>query len=70
MNNDNNKSIMERLRGPLPEYYDTMYQDGYKPYEILQAGRDTALKEYQEKMESQKEEEPMNVKISMEVRKK
>ena len=24
-------------RKPIPEYYDTMYMDGYEPWEILEA---------------------------------
>jgi hypothetical protein len=31
-------------RRPLPDYYDTMYLDGYKPYEIIEAAHRTMLK--------------------------
>ena len=32
----------------IPEYYDTMYLDGYTPYEILYATRKKMHREYQE----------------------
>ena len=33
----------------IPEYYDTMYMDGYTPYEILYATRKKMYREYQER---------------------
>ena len=33
----------------IPEYYDTMYLDGYTPYEILHATRKKMNREYQER---------------------
>ena len=33
----------------IPEYYDTMYLDGYTPYEILYATRKKMFCEYQER---------------------
>ena len=33
----------------IPEYYDTMYMDGYTPYEILYATRKKMFREYQER---------------------
>ena len=33
----------------IPEYYDTMYLDGYTPYEILYATRKKMNREYQER---------------------
>ena len=33
----------------IPEYYDTMYLDGYTPYEILHATRKKMFREYQER---------------------
>ena len=33
----------------IPEYYDTMYMDGYTPYEILYATRKKMNREYQER---------------------
>ena len=26
-----------RRKSPIPEYYDTMYMDGYEPWEIMEA---------------------------------
>ena len=36
----------------IPEYYDTMYMDGYTPYEILYATRKKMFREYQERQAS------------------
>ena len=33
----------------IPEYYDTMYLDGYTPYEILYATRKKMFRDYQER---------------------
>ena len=30
------ENILRRKR-PIPEYYDTMYMDGYEPWEIMEA---------------------------------
>lgn len=38
----------------IPEYYDTMYLDGYTPYEILYATRKKMHREYMERKEAQK----------------
>ena len=41
----------------IPEYYDTMYLDGYPPYEILHAARKKMFCEYQEREAAKKEDE-------------
>ena len=33
---DRDVSLFGRQR-PIPEYYDTMYMDGYEPWEIMEA---------------------------------
>lgn len=33
---NNEVSLFGRKR-PIPEYYDTMYMDGYEPWEIMEA---------------------------------
>lgn len=33
---DSEVSLLGRNR-PIPEYYDTMYMDGYEPWEIMEA---------------------------------
>ena len=33
---DGDVSLFGRKR-PIPEYYDTMYMDGYEPWEIMEA---------------------------------
>ncbi len=50
------------IQRELPEYYDTMYLDGYTPEEILQAQRNTMYKELLGEEE--------NVTINVEVKKK
>ena len=42
---------------PIPEYYDTMYKDGYTPYEILYATRKKMYREYLERKEAAKQAE-------------
>ena len=36
----------------IPEYYDTMYLDGYTPYEILYATRKKMDRQYKERQEA------------------
>ena len=64
-------TMIDKMRGTkLPDYYDTMYQDGYKPYEILQAAHNTMLKHYYEEHTPQQPEPPMNVNLKVEVKRK
>ena len=39
---------MSVLEKELPEYHDTMFLEGYKPYEILQAAHETMIKKHVE----------------------
>lgn len=42
-------TVMEKMRmTQLPEYYKTMYRDGFSPYEVLQSARDTFTKRQEE----------------------
>ena len=44
-----NKTVFEKMRNrQIPEYYPTMYLDGYKPYEILEAASNSIIKRYME----------------------
>ena len=48
----------------IPEYYDSMYLDGYTPYEILHATRKKMYREYQAREEAKrraKEEQEQEV---------
>ena len=48
----------------IPEYYDSMYLDGYTPYEILHAIRKKMYREYQAREEAKrraKEEQERDV---------
>lgn len=44
----------------LPDYYPTMYQDGYEPWQIMQAFRNTQRKKDREKEQSILEKEVFN----------
>ena len=54
----------------LPEYYPTMYMDGYEPWEILQALHESMRKEYYERKELQKEAQDENISYTIEVKTK
>ena len=52
-----------------------MYQDGYKPYEILEAASNSIIKQYTERQQEAEaeptpDEPPMNVRFQVEVKKK
>lgn len=65
-------TVFDKMRRrPLPDYYDTMYMDGYEPYEIIEAAHRTMIKQYNARMEADTQEPaPMNVKFYMEVKTK
>ena len=46
-------TLSDYWNSQLPDYYDTMYLDGYTPQQILQALRNTERKKY----EAQREQE-------------
>ena len=39
--------IFEYLDSKIPDYYPTMYRDGYRPDQILHAARRKILREYE-----------------------
>lgn len=45
-------TMLEQFGRYIPDYYPTMYLDGYTPYEILQA---TSRKMYNDRLERQEE---------------
>ena len=65
-------TVFDKMRRrPLPDYYDTMYMDGYKPYEIIEAAHRTMIKQYNARMDADRQEPaPMNVKFNVEVKTK
>ena len=67
-----NKTVFEKMRNrKIPEYYDGMYQDGWKPYEILEAAHNSIIKQYMERQEADTPtDEPMNVRFQVEVKHK
>ncbi len=68
------KTVFEKMRNrKLPEeYYPTMYKDGYSDYEILETAHNSIMKEHfrrEEEANAKEFDEPMKVKMSVEVRK-
>ena len=57
-------TVFEKMRNQkIPDYYPTMYQDGYKPYEIIEAAHNAIMRQHQEQT-------PTNVKFNVEVKTK
>ena len=52
----------------IPDYYDTMYLDGYTPEQILQAAHNTMMKRIREQQEAANEVD--EVKITTVIKKK
>lgn len=56
----------------VPDYYDSMYLDGYSPEQILHAAHQKMIREYEERKAAQRAEaeanEIPNVKIISEVK--
>ena len=67
-----NQTVFEKMRNKhIPDYYPTMYQDGWKPYEILEAAHNSIIKQHMERQEADTPtDEPMNVRFQGEVKKK
>ena len=64
-------TVFEKMRGKqIPAYYDTMYMDGYKPWEILEAAHNSIIQQYEAQQGEHATPEPMDVKFRMEVIKK
>ena len=68
-----NQTVFEKMRNKhIPDYYPTMYQDGWKPYEILEAAHNSIIKQYRERQEESTPpaDEPMNVHFQVEVKRR
>ena len=68
-----NQTTLEKMRNrQIPDYYPTMYQDGYKPYEILEAASNSIISQHMERQEefAPPADEPMNVHFQVEVKHK
>ena len=57
--------MIEKLNRPLPDYYRTMYQDGFEPWEILAAAHKRMLAAA---AQEPPEEYTVNVKSTVEVK--
>ncbi len=53
----------------IPDYYSTMYLDGYTPEQILQAMHNKISKEYMASMAKQEEVSEINITSSVKVKK-
>ena len=58
-------TLAEYFNRQIPDYYPTMYLDGYTPNQILNALRRTMIQNYEARQE---EAEVQNVKISSEMK--
>ena len=67
-----NRTMLEKMRATrVPEqYYDGMYKDGYKPWEILEAARNSIIHEHETRLAEKEEDEPTNVKVNWEVKRR
>lgn len=55
-------TVFEKMRGKqIPTYYDTMYMDGYKPWEILEAAHNSIIQQYEARQAERATPEPMDV---------
>ena len=64
-------TVFEKMRNKrIPDYYPTMYQDGYTPNEIIEAAHNTIIKEADARQAEREPQTPMNVKFRVEVVKK
>lgn len=63
-------SLMDYYNRQIPEYYDTMYMDGYTPEQIMHAAHKKMQRMYEERRAAQRAEanEIPNVKIISEVK--
>ena len=65
-------SLADYYNRNIPEYYDTMYQDGYTPEQIMTAFRRKMSQEYEareaRKQAEAEQNEVWNVKITSEVK--
>ena len=61
-------TVFEMMRNKrIPEYYDTMYRDGFKPYEIVEAAQNIIMRHHEEMLAAKEEEVPANVNFNVEV---
>ena len=65
-------SLIDQYFNNIPEYYNTMYMDGYTPEQIMYAARKKMLRMYEEREAAKRAEaeanETPNVKIISEVK--
>ena len=64
-------TVFEKMRNKrLPDYYPTMYLDGYKPWEIVEAAHNSIIKEAEARQAAREPQTPMNVRFQVEVKSK
>lgn len=62
---DNNESILDYYTRKIPEYYDTMYLDGFTPMEILQAKHKEMSQEYIKKNHKKKSKKVLDLEVKI-----
>lgn len=62
-------TIFDYYDRQIPEYYETMYLDGYTPNQILHAVHRKMVRDYVEKEEKKRAEKETEVQIEKQVRK-
>ena len=60
--------MIEKLNRPLPDYYPTMFMDGYEPWQILAAAHKKALATAAKAAEQPAAAEDYNLHITSEVK--
>ena len=64
------RTVFEKMRGTrVPPYYDDMYKDNYKPWEIVEAAHNSIIKEHDARQAAATPDAPMNVHFQVEVKK-
>lgn len=53
-------TLYEYLDSKIPDYYPTMYKDGYSPEQVLHAARRKILREYEDRKEAKRAEAEAN----------
>ena len=60
-------TVADYWNSRLPDYYDTMYQDGYTSQEVWQAFRNTLYKEIQQRQEHEQLEKEFEKAVNREL---
>lgn len=59
--------LVDQFFRHVPEYYDTMYLDGFKPEEIMYAKRKQMYREFEERERKQREQKELEKLVEAEI---